>query len=59
MIKNLNFEKRKNIGGLCINKHTYRQTDTKAKKEEALSGLSEFLPSAHDQGAVQQLQVEI
>ena len=33
---------------------TDRQTDMKENKtEEALSGLSELLPSAHDQGAVQ------
>ena len=28
-------------------------TDNKAKTEEGLSGLSEFLPSAHNQGPVQ------
>ena len=31
-------------------------TDKKAKTEEALSGLSEFLPSAHHQGAVQKIK---
>ena len=36
--------------------HTDIHTDKKAKTEEALSGLSKFLPSDHNQGAVQQAE---
>ena len=47
------------VCSLVTDRQTHRQTDTqtdkKAKTEAALSGLSEFLTSAHHQGAVQQL----
>ena len=38
---------------VLTDKQTNRQTNKKAKTEAALSGLSEFLTSAHHQGAVQ------
>ena len=38
------------------NRQTNRQTNKKAKTEAALSGLSEFLASAHHQGAVQNMR---
>jgi len=38
---------------LVTDRQTDTQTDKKAKTEAALSGLSEFLTSAHHQGAVQ------
>ena len=37
---------------------TDRQTNRKAKTEAALSRLSEFLPSAHDQGADQEFMLD-
>ena len=41
------------VCSLVTDRQTDRQTDKKAKTEAALSGLSEFLTSAHHQGAVQ------
>ena len=41
------------VCSLVTDRQTHTQTDKKAKTEAALSGLSEFLTSAHHQGAVQ------
>ena len=41
---------------VLTDRQTDRQTNKKAKTEAALSGLSEFLTSAHHQGAVQKRQ---
>ena len=65
--KNLNFEKRTKFFLGIVLKIIFSKnlvpgskavtcslpTDRKAKTEEALSGISELLASAHDQGAVQ------